>query len=113
MDSIIISLSMTLVIEVIIAICLKIRDKEDLKVIIFANILTNPVVVFCTNLAFTFGSQITYIVTVIIFEILAVITEYKLYKEFLIFKEKSPIYISIISNIFSFSIGLIIDKIIF
>ncbi len=113
MDSIIISLSMTLVIEVIIAICLKIRDKEDLKVIIFANILTNPVVVFCTNLVFTFCSQYVHVITVIIFEILAVIVEYKLYKEFLNFKEKSPLYISIVSNVFSFSIGLIIDKLIF
>lgn len=113
MDSIIISLVMTLIIEFIIAICLKIKDKEDLKVIIFANILTNPVVVFCTNLVFTFCSQFVYVITVIIFEILAVVVEYYLYKRFLKFKEKSPLYISIISNVCSFSIGLIIDKIIF
>lgn len=113
MDSMIISLVMTIVTEVIIGICIKIRNKEDIKVIIFANILTNPVVVFCTNLIFTFGSQCAHIITVIIFEIFAVTIEYKIYKEFLKFKEKSPLYISIVSNMLSFFIGLIIDKIIF
>ena len=81
--SLIISLILTLIIELIISIILGIREKEDIGVVICANICTNPVVVFIANCVTLLNNLVIYNIIVIILEILAIIIEFILYKNYL------------------------------
>ena len=89
------------------------RNKEDINVVIWTNIFTNPVVVYLANCVKLLNNNLIYNIIVIIMEIIVVIVEFIIYKKYLNFKEKSPVFISIINNIISFSAGIIISKIIF
>lgn len=108
--SLIISLILTIVIELIVSAILGINDKYDIKIIIIANCITNPTVVYIANFVNLFYNRLTYTITVAILEIFAVIIEFLIYKKYLKFNKKSPLVISIINNIVSFSLGLIITK---
>ena len=97
-ESLIISLILTLLIELTISYILGIRKNEDIQVVIWANILTNPIVVFTANCISLINNNVIYNIVVMILEISAVITEAIIFKKFLDFKEKSPLLISIINN---------------
>ena len=101
----IICLVATILIECIVAILLRIRNKKDIINIILANILTNPLVVsipvYFNILYGIYFRNIAYI----ILEIYAVITEGIIYKKFLKFDQINPFVISIILNAASFGIG--------
>ena len=111
--SLIISLLLTIVIEIGIFIIIGIRDIEDLKVVFWVNVLTNPVVVYVANFVKVLNNDVIYNIVVFILEILAIIVEWIMYKNFLEYKKKSPLLISSVNNIISFSLGIIISKIIF
>lgn len=108
--SLIISLILTLVIEIIMSVILGIKDKYDIKIVIMANCITNPTVVYIANCLILLNNNSIYIIAVAILEILAIIIEFLIYKKYLKFNEKSPLVISVINNIISFSLGLIITK---
>ena len=105
-----ISLSLTIIIELIVSLLLGIRETQDIKVVVLANCITNPVVVFIANCIYVLNYNLLYTITVAILEILAIIIEFLIYKKYLKFNEKSPLVISVINNIISFSLGLIITK---
>ena len=107
------SLLLTLIIELTTSFIIGIRNKEDIKVVIWANILTNPVVVFLANSIKLLNNNLIYNSIVLIMEIIVVIVEFVIFKKYIEFKGKSSIFISTINNIISFSIGIIISKIIF
>lgn len=111
--SLIISLCLTIIIELTISFIIGIRNKEDIKVIVWTNILTNPVVVYLANCLKLLNNNLIYNSLVIIMEIIVVIVEFIIYKKYLVFKDKTPMFISSINNIISFSLGIIISKIIF
>lgn len=104
---------LTIIIELIVSFIIGIRNKEDIKVVIWANIFTNPVVVYLANCIKLLNNNLIYNIVVIIMEITVVIVEFIIYKKYLKFKEKSPLFISSINNIISFLLGIIINKIIF
>ena len=107
--SLVISLFLTLIIEITICIILGIRKKEDIKVVICANICTNPIVVYIANCIIILnGFNIMYWTIVAILEISAVIVEAIIYKKCLKFNKYNPFIISLICNIISFGIGLLI-----
>lgn len=108
--SLIISLILTLVIELIVSAILGIKDKYDIKIIIIANFITNPLVVYIANCLILLNNTSIYIIAIALLEILAIIIEFLIYKKCLKFNEKSPLVISTINNIVSFSLGLIITK---
>ena len=108
--SLMISLILTLIIELTVSILLGIRKKYDIKVIICANICTNPVVAYVANCILLLNNQMIYIIAVAVLEMMAVIIEFLIYRKYLKFNEKSPLVISVINNIVSFSLGLIITK---
>jgi len=108
--SLMISLILTLIIEVTVSILLGIRKKYDIKVIICANICTNLVVAYVANCILLLNNQMIYIIAVAVLEMIAVIIEFLIYRKYLKFNEKSPLVISVINNIVSFSLGLIITK---
>ena len=111
--SLIISLCLTIIIELTISLIIGIRNKEDIEVIVWANILTNPIVVYLANCLKLLNNNLIYNILIIIMEIVVIIVEFIIYKRYLVFKEKTPIFISSINNIISYSLGIIISKIIF
>ena len=111
--SLIISLCLTIIIEIITSYIMGIRNKEDINVVIWTNIFTNPVVLYLVNCVKLLNNNLIYNIIVTIMEVIVVIVEFIIYKKYLNFKEKSPVFISIINNIISFSAGIIISKIIF
>ena len=101
----------TIIIEIVIALILKIKDKKDLINILLVNILTNPIVVSIPVLIlFIYGKKYSYI-TLYILEIITVITEGFIYKKVLKYKKINPYLISLILNLGSYLIGEIINRI--
>ena len=111
--SLIVSLLLTIIIEISISFIIGIREKEDLKVVFWTHVLTNPVVVYIANCVKLLNNNVIYNIIVFIMEVLVIIVEFSIYKKFLDYKKKSPLLISSINNIISFSLGIIISKIIF
>ena len=107
------SLLLTIIIELTTSFIIGIRNKEDIKVVIWANILTNPVVVFLANSIKLLNNNLIYNSIVLIMEIIVVIVEFAILKKYIEFKGRTSMFISTINNITSFSLGIIISKIIF
>ena len=65
---------------------------------------------YVANCILLLNNQMIYIIAVAVLEMMAVIIEFLIYRKYLKFNEKSPLVISVINNIVSFSLGLIITK---
>ena len=103
-----ICLSVTIIIELSVALLLKVKDKLDLINILLVNILTNPLLVSTVNLiSINYGSKIGYI-CLYTFEVLVVFIEGLIYKKYLNYKKINPYVLSLILNVSSYLIGLII-----
>ena len=111
LESLIISLILTIIIELFVSLILGIREIDDIKVIILINICTNPIVVYIANCLILLNNNFLYNVVTIVLEILVVIVEFKLYKQYLRTYKKSTLSLSLINNILSFGLGLIISNI--
>ncbi len=95
-----ISLSLTLIIELTIARI----NKISLKYAIMVNIITNPTTVILYYWAYSLNLNLT--ITIIILEICVILAEYILYKGI----HKRPLLFSIIVNLSSFGIGFILQN---
>lgn len=105
-------LIITILIETTIAIILKYRNKDLLNVVL-VNILTNPIlnsVMVYINVYY--GLKIRNIF-VIIFEILVVIIEGAIYQKYLENRKINGYLLSLLLNISSYVLGLVINKIIY
>lgn len=111
--SLIVSLCLTLIIELTLSFLLGIKNKEDIKVVIWANIFTNPMIVYLANCIKLLNNDLIYNILVLVMKIIVVIAEFIIYKKYLDYKEKSPLLISIINNTISFLLGIVINKYIF
>lgn len=107
--SLIISLILTIIIELIISVLIGIKDKEDIEIVICANICTNPVVVYIANCVRRLNNVFIINIVIMTLEVMAVIVEFIIFKKYLKFKQKLPLLISIVNNVISFSIGVIIN----
>lgn len=102
-------LLLTIIIELIIALILGIRDKKDIINIILVNVITNPIVVMSQTLLYIkFGYNIEMI-GIAILEVLVVLVEGLIYKKVLNYKKINPILLSLILNALSFLIGELIN----
>ena len=102
-------LSITIVIEIIVSLLLKIRDKKDILNIVLVNIVTNPLVVAIpVYVNITYGLLERHIV-ILILEIFAVLYEGFIYKKYLHLKKINPFIISLILNLSSYLIGEVIN----
>lgn len=100
----------TIIIEVLVALLLKIKEKKDLLNITFVNILTNPLVVSIpTYVMVKYGYHYQTIVLIVL-EILTVIVEGLIYLKVLKYKKVNPFIISIILNLSSYLIGEVINR---
>jgi hypothetical protein len=103
-------LILTIVIELIFAIILGIRDKKDILNVILVQVLTNPIVVTIPYLIYIEFGYIPYKVSIYILEVLAVLIEGFVYSKTLKYKKINPYLFSFLLNLFSYSLGLVINK---
>ena len=109
LESLIVSLVLTICIELSVALLIGVREKNDILTVIMVNVLTNPVVVFIVNLLGGIGvSETTYWIVLVIMEILAVVIEGKIFEKILKFKGISGTELALANNLISFLIGVII-----
>ena len=104
-------LFLTIVIELTMAILLKVKDKKDLINIVLVNVITNPIVVTIPvyfNLKY---GVLERNIVLYLLEILTVITEGAIYKKVLNYKKINPFILSLILNFSSYAIGEIINRI--
>lgn len=102
-------LLLTVIIELIIALILGVRNKKDIINIILVNVITNPIVVMSQTLLYIkFGYNIEMI-GIAILEVLVVLVEGLIYKKVLNYKKINPILLSLILNALSFLIGELIN----
>lgn len=104
-DSLIISLFLTIVIELSTSFLLGVRSKRDILVCILVNTCTNPAVVYIANLLILYSNQTIYNIIVTIMEISVIFIEFILYKKCLQDYKKSPFVLSLINNSISWTIG--------
>jgi hypothetical protein len=102
-------LSLTIIIEGLLAFILGVRKKKDFLNIILVNIVTNPIVVTVPYLVFMlFGFRI-YKYSIYILEVLAFLIEGLIYYKVLDYKKINPFIISAILNLSSYGLGLLLD----
>ncbi len=109
--TLLISLGLTIVLELAFALIFKVRRTYDLILVIVVNIITNPAVVLLNYLLLR-HTDIPQLLIVLILEAAAVLVEgiyYKRYAE----KVRRPFLFSLGANTFSYFIGLILTKIVF
>lgn len=103
-------LILTIIIELVVAILLKVKDKKDLLNIALVNIATNPIV---TSVPVYFNLRYGILqrnIVLYTLEVLTVITEGLIYKKVLRYKKINPIVLSLILNLSSYGIGEIINR---
>jgi hypothetical protein len=99
----------TIIIELIGALIIGLR-KKDLLYVVLVNTMTNPLVVTLPIFMLVkFGITARYI-CLLLMEIFAVISEGFVYKKVLTFKKLNPYLISLILNVLSYCIGVIINN---
>lgn len=107
-----ICLSSTIVIELIMSLLLGIRNKKDILNVILVNIMTNPLVVSIL-MYITYNRLFNTTISIIILEILVILTEEFVYKKVLTFDKINPYVLSLILNISSYFIGGLLNNIIY
>ena len=107
-----ICLSSTIVIELIMSLLLGMRNKKDILNVILVNIMTNPLVVSIL-MYITYNRLFNTTISIIILEILVILTEGFAYKKVLTFDKINPYVLSLILNISSYFIGGLLNNIIY
>lgn len=110
--ALLLSLVITLITELILAVLLGVRG-IDLVVIGLANCVTNPIVNYCYDWALVLSNGNLMISSICLFllEAFAVICEALLFRALLRYRKIRPVWLSLILNASSFSVGLIITLI--
>ena len=99
----------TIIIELLVALILSVRDKKDLIYVVLVNIITNPIVVSSTIFINSkFGYSVKNIALYSL-EILAVLVEGFIYLKKLKYKKLNPFILSLLLNLSSYLIGGIIN----
>jgi hypothetical protein len=101
-------LSLTLLIELIIALLIKINDKRDLLRIVLINCITNPIVnILDIVIIYYFYPSFTFhTIYVIVLELIVCLVEFLYYDKHLKYRKIHPLMVSIILNVASFVVGL-------
>ena len=102
----------TIVIELIMSLLLGMRNKKDILNVILVNIMTNPLVVSIL-MYITYNRLFNTTISIIILEILVILTEGFAYKKVLTFDKINPYVLSLILNISSYFIGELLNNIIY
>ncbi len=101
-------LILTIVLELLLGIILGLR-KKDLLYVALVNVLTNPILNALSTLIYIKYYYKGFIISIIVLEIIAFLVEGLIYKKVLSYKKIKPMLLSFILNIFSFSVGQLIN----
>ena len=104
------SLIITLIIEISIALILKIKNKKDILNVILVNLFTNPLlnsIIIPINI---FIGILERNIVLIILEILIIFIEGFIYQKVLNYKKINAYLLSLILNFSSYFIGIIINN---
>lgn len=107
--SMVTSLVLTLIIELSVLWLLGLRGRKNYQIAVYANMLTNPPVVFVTNLAFIFYPSYAWFIVGFLEITLAFFVEAVIYRKFLTYRLLSPWVLSLIANLISFETGLVLS----
>lgn len=105
-----ISLMTTVVVEIIVSLLLGMRDKKDMLNVFLVNVLTNPAVVslgYAVNVYFGYKVRLC---SLVFLEITAVLLEGAVYKKYLNFKKIGPYKLSIVLNVSSYVVGVLVGN---
>lgn len=100
----------TILIEVVVGLIIGVRDKKDILNIALVNVFTNPLVTSIPVLIYINFRYIPYIISLILLEIFALASEGFIYSKVLKYKKINPFIISLILNLSSYLIGLLINN---
>lgn len=103
-------LLLTIIIELIIALILGVRDKKDIINVILVNVITNPIVVLTPIIVYIRFGNIYSRIVLYILEIFTVVVEGLIYKKVLKYKKINGFLLSLILNVASFLIGEVINN---
>lgn len=103
-------LLLTIIIELIIALILQVREKRDIINVILVNIITNPIVVIIPVILYLKYGYTVEKISLYVLEVLTVLVEGLIYKKVLNYKKINWFLLSLILNGSSFIIGEIINK---
>ena len=106
------SLILTIIIEVVIAIIIGIRNKKDILNVILVNMITNPIVNVVPIMLNIYVSLKARNISIYILEVLVFFTEGLIYKMVLNYKKLNYFLISFILNLSSYGIGLILNSLV-
>ena len=104
-------LLLTIILELVVAFVIGIKNKKDIINVILVNIITNPLVVTIPVYFNIKYGLLERNIMLFVLEILTVITEGYIYKRVLDYKKLNPFILSIILNLSSYFIGEIINYI--
>ena len=111
-ESLVISLFLTLIIEISLAAIAKIKDEKNLTTELWVNVLTNPVVVFTANMiSMIFDNYFITRAVIYFLEIMVVIVEGYLFKKYLKDAKMNPYLFALYLNGISFLTGEVINLI--
>ena len=103
-------LLLTILIELVIALLIGIVKRRDLLNVILVNVVTNPLVVSLPILfMLMYGIRAKYIVLIIL-ELLTFLFEGFIYSKVLDYKKLNPYIISLMLNLGSYLIGVVINR---
>ena len=102
-------LIMTIIIELSFALILGVKNKKDILNVILVNLLTNPLVTSIPILVLITIGWKERIISLIILELLTLITEGFIYLKTLSYKKLNPFLLALILNGASYFIGEVIN----
>lgn len=100
-------LFLTILIELFVAVCYKIRNFRDLSIILIAQVLTNPLINIGMLFVLFFENIVYYGLYLFFGELMVLYCEAFIYKKFLKTKKKLGYKLAYMGNISSFGVGII------
>jgi len=107
-ESLVNSLALTLIIEIVVAAILGVRKKSDFLLILLVNIITNPLLVQTLNIMNYFINERPQWYVILFLEAIVVVAEGLLYRNRLNYKKINPFIFSLILNTLSYFGGDIV-----
>lgn len=106
------ALLITIAVECAVAWLLGVRSLRDQKIVVLANILTNPILVSTEAAVLLFAGRQALLYASVLLEVLAITVEGLVYRK-RIRVSTGPLILSLVCNIASVAAGIILDRFIF
>lgn len=108
LESLLLSLGLTLLFEISLALLLGLRKRKDFLLVALVNTVTNPPLVLILNLLQRQDPRLITVPIILLLELGAVTVEWLLYRRGLEYRKLPPLVLSLILNTLSYLGGLLI-----